>query len=623
MRREAPEKKRQDEKRLIRHPLLSVRHARACKTKTQAKGGGKRMIKMRLIRLLRGAGKYIVHQILWQWLSLLVQIVIVWNIAGLIEDAGKQGIRTERVLVALGIIIPGLLLRFVCDRLYTAASFRASADVKRILRGRIYQKILRLGPSYREQIGSAGLVQMSGEGVEQLETYFGRYLSQFFYALLAPLILFFVLSPIDLRTATLLLLAVPLIPVVIMLVMLVAKRLLSRYFDIYYGLGDSFLEKLQGMTTLKIYQADRAAADDMDRESERFRKITMKVLTMQLNSTSVMDIIAYGGAAVGIVSALARFASGELSLAGVLMFILLAAEFFLPMRILGSFFHIGMNGMKASDRIFAFLDLPEPAGGQAELGAGNIDIRMEELSFSYEESRPILKGITLELPAQSFVSLVGVSGSGKSTIAGILMGRNRGYGGSLRLNGEELSRVSTESLMDHLTMVGHDSRFFRASVRENLLLAKPEATELEMKEALRKVNLLSFIEAQGGLEMQLASNGSNLSGGQKQRLALARALLHDTPVYIFDEATSNIDAESEEMIMKVIHELTKSRTVLFISHRLANVVDSDNIYMLKDGKIAEAGSHAELMRQAGAYRRLFEEQSQLERFAEGRRDSHA
>ena len=270
------------------------------------------MIKMRLMRLLKGAGQYVIYQILWQWLSLLVQVVIVWNIAGLIEDAGKQGIRTERILVALGIIIPGLLLRFVCDRLYTAASFRASADVKRILRGRIYQKILRLGPSYREQIGSAELVQMSGEGVEQLETYFGRYLSQFFYALLAPLTLFFVLSPIDLRTATLLLLAVPLIPVVIMLVMLVAKRLLSRYFDIYYGLGDSFLEKLQGMTTLKIYQADRAAADDMDRESERFRKITMKVLTMQLNSTSVMDIIAYGGAAVGIVSALARFASGEL-----------------------------------------------------------------------------------------------------------------------------------------------------------------------------------------------------------------------------------------------------------------------------------------------------------------------
>ena len=454
------------------------------------------MIKMRLMRLLRGAGKYIVYQILWQWLSLLVQIVIVWNIAGLIEDVRNQGIRTERILVALGIILPGLLLRFVCDRLYTAASFRASADVKRILRGRIYQKILRLGPSYREQIGSAELVQMSGEGVEQLETYFGRYLSQFFYALLAPLTLFFVLSPIDLRTATLLLLAVPLIPVVIMLVMLVAKRLLSRYFDIYYGLGDSFLEKLQGMTTLKIYQADQAA--------------------------------------VGIVSALARFASGELSLAGVLMFILLAAEFFLPMRILGSFFHIGMNGMKASDRIFAFLDLPEPEVGKAELGAGHIDIRMEALSFSYEESRPILKGITLELPAQSFVSLVGVSGSGKSTIAGILMGRNRGYGGSLRLNGEELSRVSTESLMNHLTMVGHDSRFFRASVRENLLLAKPEATELEMKEALRKVNLLSFIEAQGGLEMQLASNGSNLSGGQKQRLALARALLHDTPVYIFE-----------------------------------------------------------------------------------------
>ena len=301
------------------------------------------MIKMRLIRLLRGVRKYIVLQILWQWLSLLVQVVIAWNIAGLIEEARNRTLGTDRILVALVTVLLGLSLRAVCDRLYTAASFRASADVKRMLRGRIYQKILRLGPSYREQISSAELVQMSGEGVEQLETYFGRYLSQFFYALLAPLTLFFVLSPIDLRTATLLLLAVPLIPVVIMLVMTVAKRLLSRYFDIYYGLGDSFLEKLQGMTTLKIYQADRAAAYDMDRESERFRKITMKVLTMQLNSTSVMDIIAYGGAAVGIVSALTRFASGELSLAGVLMFILLAAEFFLPMRILGSFFHIGMQ----------------------------------------------------------------------------------------------------------------------------------------------------------------------------------------------------------------------------------------------------------------------------------------
>ena len=579
------------------------------------------MIKMRLIRLLKGAGQYVVYQILWQWLSLLVQIVIVWNIAGLIEEAGDQRIGTERILVALGIIIPGLLLRFVCDRLYTAASFRASADVKRILRGRIYQKILRLGPSYREQIGSAELVQMSGEGVEQLETYFGRYLSQFFYALLAPLTLFFVLSPIDLRTATLLLLAVPLIPVVIMLVMLVAKRLLSRYFDIYYGLGDSFLEKLQGMTTLKIYQADRAAADDMDRESERFRKITMKVLTMQLNSTSVMDIIAYGGAAVGIVSALARFASGELSLTGVLMFILLAAEFFLPMRILGSFFHIGMNGMKASDRIFAFLDLPEAEDGKAVLEEKEIRISMEKLCFSYEESREILRDVELEIPACSFVSLVGLSGSGKSTIAGILMGKNKGYKGSVKLNGRELTEFSSRSVLDKMTMIGHDSWIFKGTVRDNLLLGNPGATEEEMKEALKKVNLLSFIEAQGGLAMPLLSNGSNISGGQKQRLSLARALLHDTPVYIFDEATSNIDAESEERIMEVIHELAKSRTILLISHRLANVVGSDCIFMLENGRVAEAGKHEELLKKGGSYSRLFKEQKELESFSETRKES--
>ena len=579
------------------------------------------MIKMRLIRLLEGAGKYIVQQIVWQWISLLAQVVIVYNIAHLLENAWQQKLSMEGIALTMGIVLLGLGFRFLCDRLYAKASFHASADVKRILRNKIYEKMLSLGPSYRESVNSAEIVQMAGEGVEQLETYFGRYLSQFFYSLLAPITLFFILSRISFQTALLLLLAVPLIPIVIMLVMIVAKKLLSNYFAIYYGLGDSFLEKLQGMTTLKIYQADQAAAEDMDREAELFRKITMKVLSMQLNSTSVMDIIAYGGAAVGIISALGQFSKGAISLSDVLMITLLAAEFFLPMRLLGSFFHIGMNGMKASDRIFAFLDLPEAEDGKAVLEEKEIRISMEKLCFSYEESREILRDVELEIPAYSFVSLVGLSGSGKSTIAGILMGKNKGYKGSVKLNGRELTEFSSRSVLDKMTMIGHDSWIFKGTVRDNLLLGNPGATEEEMKEALKKVNLLSFIEAQGGLAMPLLSNGTNISEGQKQRLSLARALLHDTPVYIFDEATSNIDAESEERIMEVIHELAKSRTILLISHRLANVVGSDCIFMLENGRVAEAGKHEELLKKGGSYSRLFKEQKELESFSETRKES--
>ena len=307
------------------------------------------MIKMRLIRLLKGSGKYILYQVLWQWISLIMQIIIAINITGLIQEAFLDTAFESHIPRVVTVVIASVLIRTICDKLYTKASFHAGANVKRILRNCIYEKVLRLGPAYREQVHTSEIVQMAGEGVEQLEVYFSRYLSQFFYSLLAPLTLFIVVMRISMKSAVILLIAVPLIPIVIMLVMTVAKKLLSHYFDIYYGLGDSFLEKLQGMTTLKIYQADKTAADDMDRESEQFRKITMKVLMMQLNSTSVMDIVAYGGAAVGIISALLQFYKAEISLFGMLMFLFLAAEFFLPMRILGSFFHIGMNGMKASD----------------------------------------------------------------------------------------------------------------------------------------------------------------------------------------------------------------------------------------------------------------------------------
>ena len=579
------------------------------------------MIKIRLIRLLKGSVKYIIQQIIWQWISLIAQIVIVWRITKLIDESWQKSITGYGIITAIGIVIAGLVIRFTCDRLYSRACYLASVDVKRALRVQIYRKVLWLGPSYREQIRTSEIVQMTGEGVEQLETYFGRYLSQFFYSLLAPLTLFIVISRISLRTSIVLLIAVPLIPIVIMLVMFVAKKILGNYFDIYYGLGDSFLEKLQGMTTLKIYRADQRAVEQIDSESEQFRKITMKVLMMQLNSTSIMDIIAYGGAAAGIISALIEFSNRSINVSGVLMCIFLAAEFFLPMRLLGSFFHIGMNGMKASDRIFAFLDLPEQKRGDEKITGDNIDISLEKVSFSYDNSREILHEISMDIDSGSLVSIVGVSGSGKSTIAGILLGKNHDYTGSIKVNGTEHREISSKSLMDNFTMIGHSSWIFKGTVRENLLMGNPRATETEMIEALDKVNLKSFLEAQNGLDTRVESNASNLSGGQKQRLALARALLHDTPVYIFDEATSNIDADSEEIIMATVKQISKERTVILISHRLANVIDSDAIYMLKDGEIIEKGTHEELMRLKGNYEKIFSEQSELENYSRAREEA--
>ncbi len=572
------------------------------------------MIKTRLIKLLSHAGKYIVYNVLWQWFALLCQIAVVFSITALLEGAVTGNLQTQDMVRTAAVFAAAALIRFGCDRGAAHASFAASVDVKRILREKIYDKLLRLGASYREQTATSEVVQMAAEGVEQLETYFGRYLPQLFYSLLAPVTLFAVLSFVSLKASVVLLICVPLIPISIVAVQKFAKRLLSRYWGVYTGLGDSFLENLQGLTTLKIYQADGQKAEEMDQEAERFRNITMKVLTMQLNSTSVMDIVAYGGAAAGMIVAVSEYLSGTLSFAGALTIILLASEFFIPLRLLGSFFHIAMNGMAASDKIFCLLDLPEPEKGTKESGGSSLDVDFENVSFSYEEDRQILKEISFRIPAGSMVSLVGESGCGKSTAAAVLMGRNRGYQGSVRLGGVELSEVSEESLMKSVTRVAHNSYLFKGTVEENLRMGKPDANRQEMIAVLRKVNLWGFLEAQEGLDTKIQEKGSNFSGGQCQRLALARALLHDTPVYIFDEATSNIDVESEEMIMEVIRELAKTHTVLLISHRLANVVTSDCIYMMVQGEIREAGTHQELMQKDGSYQKLFESQQKLENY---------
>ena len=570
------------------------------------------MIKMRLVHMLSHAKKYIIFQVIWQWLALLCQIMIVYCIAILLETALFWEVSFRMGAGYAAAILLAAVFRFYCDRQACLASGQAGMNVKRILRDHIYAKILHLGAAYKESIPTAEAVQMAGEGVEQLEVYFGKYLPQLFYSLLAPLTLFAALLFVDWRAALVLLLCVPLIPLSIVAVQKIAKKLLDKYWKIYTGLGDSFLENLQGLTTLKIYQADGKKAEEMDEESQQFRRITMKVLTMQLNSTSVMDIIAYGSAAAGMLVALLEFGKGNIGVANTLLIILLAAEFFIPLRLLGSFFHIAMNGMAASDKIFALLDLPEPEEKNEKADIDAFSVYFRETVFSYEPEKEILKGISMQLPEGKFVSLAGVSGCGKSTVASILTGKNKGYKGSVCIGNKELSRISEAELFKLVTLVRHDSYLFKGTVEDNLRMGKKDASWTEMEEALSKVNLWEFLQEMEGVKTKVMERGSNFSGGQRQRLAIARALLHDTPIYIFDEATSNIDVESEEMIMSVIRGLAKEKTVLLISHRLANVVESDRIYMLEDGKVAEEGTHTELMKKKGIYEKLYRYQRELE-----------
>lgn len=571
------------------------------------------MINKRLIGTVRESKKYIWGNVLFQWISLLANIAMMTSITALLAKLMKQEAITEDMIRTLLVAAGAAAVRFVCSILASRMQFLSSKEVKKTLRREIYQKLLRLGTSYNEKVKTSEVVQVAVEGVEQLETYFGAYLPQFFYAMLAPLTLFCVLSFINIETAVVLLVCVPLIPVAIALVQTWAKKLLAKYWGQYTALGDTFLENLQGLTTLKIYRADEFKNKEMNEESEKFRRITMKVLTMQLNSITIMDLIAYGGAALGVILAATRLAEGKIALEGALLIIVLAADFFIPMRLLGSFFHIAMNGMAASDKIFSLLDLPEEEKKTQRMETLG-EISCEELRYSYEEGKEILHGVNMTFPQGSFTSIVGKSGCGKSTVSGILMGKNKNYTGEVTMGGIRLSEIAEESLMENLTYIGFSSYLFKGTVRENLLMGCPTATDEKLWEVLEQVNMAAFLRAENGLDTQLGERALNLSGGQCQRLALARALLHDSPVYIFDEATSNIDVESENDIMREIYALAKRKTVILISHRLANVVDSDNIYVMEDGMVVENGNHAQLLKKDGFYAKLWNAQQSLENY---------
>ena len=590
------------------------------------------MINKRLIGIVPESRKYIAGNVALQWLSLVANIVMMTSITTLLSDLYIYKETSTVFFDTVIVMLAAMFVRFGCAAGASKMSYLSSKEVKKTLRRLIYEKLLRLGVSYQEQTTTSEVVQVAVEGVDQLETYFGAYLPQFFYAMLAPLTLFIYLCFINVPSAVVLLICVPLIPVAIAAVQTWAKKLLSKYWGQYTALGDTFLENLQGLTTLKIYQSDAYKNEEMNAESEKFRKITMKVLTMQLNSITIMDFIAYGGAALGIILSVSQMQAGKVNLSGCLLIILLAADFFIPMRQLGSFFHIAMNGMAASEKIFRLLDLPEGDGKAADVdnseGFTTVqngqfpvdgDIYLEQVHFAYETDREILHGVNLLLSRGKFTAIVGESGCGKSTISGILMGRNGRYSGTVRVGTMDYHRISEESLMQNVTYVSHQSYLFRGTVSDNLRMGCPETSDEKLWQMLEKVRLADFLRSEQGLNTPVQEKGSNFSGGQCQRLALARALLHDSPVYIFDEATSNIDVESENDIMALIRELaeTGEKTILLISHRLANVVSADRIYVMDAGNVTEQGTQEDLLSQSGTYAKLWNAQQSLENYGKG------
>ena len=574
------------------------------------------MIKTRLIEQVPSSKKYIALTVLAQWLKTVANIVMIFILSNLLAQIlDGKAFDFKGLLPYLVAIAAVMLVRYLCGYASSQTAFFASSEVKKVLRQKMYKKLTRMGASYSEKVSTSEVLQVFVEGVDQLELYFGKYLPQFFFAMLAPITLFAVLVFVSWKASGVLLICVPLIPLSIVAVQKIAKRLLSKYWGVYTNLGDTFLENIQGLTTLKVYQADERKNVEMNEKAEEFRRITMKVLTMQLNSVSVMDIVAYAGSAVGVVIAIIQVKNGTITLPQAFLIIMLAADFFLPLRLLGSFFHVAMNGMAASDKLFKLLDTKEDEHG-AEIPENlDGDIEIKDLSFSYDGEKTVLNDISVTFKKHELISIVGESGCGKSTLASLLCGTTKGYIGSITIGGVEIKDIDEKTLMNNITAVNFNSYIFAGTVRENMLIADKSASDEKMIEALKMVNLWSFLSEQDGLDTKLNQQGSNFSGGQRQRLAIARALLHNTPIYVFDEVTSNIDAESENDIMAVIHNMAKIKTVILISHRLENVVGSDKILLLDKGKIEESGTHSELMSLNKKYKLMYSTQAELEKYA--------
>ena len=574
------------------------------------------MFNKRLLSICDSSKKWIGLTVLMNWISIICNIALILFIGTTVDKLMNGNLNLNVISTSL-FIIAMLSIRFVANFMSTKFSLHSSSEVKKTLRSTIYEKLLSLGVNYTDAISTSSTVQIAVDGVEQLEIYFGRFMPQLFYSLLAPLTLFAVMSFISFKTAIVLLICVPLIPMTIMAVMKIAKKLLSKYWGVYTDLGDSFLENLQGLTTLKIFDIDEDKNKEMNDNAEHFRKITMKVLSMQLNSITIMDLIAFGGSAIGILIAIAEFRAGLLTAGQVLIIILLSAEFFIPMRLLGSFFHVAMNGISASERMFKLLDTEVEEIkdlDEAKLtNLNNINIELRNVDFSYDKERKVLENINIEMKNNKMIALVGESGCGKSTITNLLLKQNKVDSGEILLNGINLNEIPFDVLTKKVGFINHSAYIFNGSIEDNIRMGKNDASYDEIYHALKKANLYEFVMSlPQKLNTNVGEGGSLLSGGQKQRLALARTIITDPEIYIFDEATSNIDVESEEKVWESIYKLSKNKTVIVISHRLANVKNADAIYVLDKGHIVEHGKHKELMMTKNKYYELVTHQQTLE-----------
>lgn len=612
------------------------------------------MVDKRLFTLVPGVRKLVIGKVVFLWIGLLADIALAASIVGivapLVRYAGNDLAFVADVTEFWPSVVMFLVIavvRFVAHRFATKLGTLAAERVKLGLRSALYRKMLSLGPSYAQHTRTSDVVQLTGEGVDQVQSFFESFLPQLGFAILAPLTLFGVIAPVNMPTAVTLLVCAPLIVIIVGLIAMRTAKTFRKYWGKYTDMGAVFLDDLQGLETLKTFDADGRAAEKMNREAEEFRVMTMRVLQIQLRSLTAMDVVAYGGAAAGIFVAVWQFMHGGnqafgdlfvstprladplLGLSGVLFVILMAVDFFLPLRQLGSYFHVAMNGMTSSKRIFALLDVPGPQYGAQTLPAGaDLGVRAESLGFAYgeDDAKPALHDVTLTMPARSLTAIVGESGSGKSTLAALVAGELEGYTGSLRFVAGgatvELRDCSEDALMYAVSIVGARSHLFAGTLRDNLLMAKPDATDEELRRALVGAHILDFIDAQpDGLDMRIEQDAANLSGGQRQRVAVARALLRDTPIMIFDEATSSVDADSERLIMETVHKLAEHKTVLLITHRLADAVAADNIAVFADGGCVETGAHDALIAADGVYATMFRTQQDVEQV--GKRKEHA
>lgn len=575
------------------------------------------MFEKRLFSLVPQATPYIMASVLFKWIALMANITVMWVLArilgGIVTDGLSAALAVDALAQTALPLAAAIIVRAASIYLAQRAGDKAAFEAVRRVRSLVYDKLTALGPSYTETVPTAEAVQTSVEGATQLQVYFGGYLPQLFFAGLAPITLFVLLVGQAGLPAALLLACVPVIPISIMMVMRNAKKIGAEYWGSYVDLGGMFLEAVQGLTTLKVYQADHSWHERINAESERFRTATMRLLVMQLRSICVMDLVVYMGAALGIIVAVLQLATGKIGFEAAFLIVFLSQEFFLPMRRLGSLFHTAMNGMAASRRMFGILDTPEPERGDVELD-GRGDIELAGVSYAYGD-RTVLDSASATIAHGSLVALVGESGGGKSTLAGIIAGRKGAYRGSVRIGGVELRDVTAASLMRAVTLVPTNGYLFAGTLRDNLLLAQPNATDTELLRALDRTRVAAFVQANGGLDMVINEGGTNLSGGQRQRVCMARALLHDSPIYVFDEATSNVDAASEAAIGEVIASLAGGHTVIVVAHRLSTIVDADQILVLERGRIAEHGTHDELLADAGVYARMWNSQEQLSAYA--------